>query len=148
MSIVSHQPASCQVSTQYNRFLRMASRIAKILAEFRPDFAPYEELYRHFHANPELSRQEQKTAAKISEQLRQFEFKVHERIGGYGLVAVLENGPGKTVLLRADIDALPVEEKYVYSMIPSFKTGEIHITEDPFPQDGLRICQQGANGRQ
>ena len=89
----------------------MTPRAAQILSEFRPALGSYEDLYRHFHANPELSYQEHKTAAKISERLQQFEFKLHENIGGYGLVAVLENGPGKTVLLRADMDALPVEEK-------------------------------------
>jgi metal-dependent amidase/aminoacylase/carboxypeptidase family protein len=89
----------------------MASKITEIFSKFRPDLAPYEELYRHFHANPELSYQEEKTAEKISEWLQKFEFKRHEKIGGHGLVAVLENGPGKTVLLRADMDALPVEKK-------------------------------------
>jgi metal-dependent amidase/aminoacylase/carboxypeptidase family protein len=86
-------------------------RAAKIISEFRPPLAAYQELYRHFHANPELSLQEKETAARISKELRKCDFKIHERIGGYGIVAVLENGPGKTVLLRADMDALPVEEK-------------------------------------
>ncbi len=94
------------------RSTELSSRATRIISEFRPPLAGYEELYRHFHANPELSFQEEKTAARIIKELRQWDFKIYENIGGHGVVAVFENGPGKTVLLRADMDALPVEEKY------------------------------------
>ena len=77
------------------------------------------ELYKELHANPELSGDEEKTAALVAGELRRLGFRVTEGIGkydnfpwpGYGIVAVLENGPGPTVLVRADMDALPVEEK-------------------------------------
>ncbi|KAL4804158.1 hypothetical protein BDV18DRAFT_143922 [Aspergillus unguis] len=76
------------------------------------DFGPYEELYKYFHAHPELSLQEQATADRIAAHLASLNaYEIHTRIGGYGLVGVLKNGPGKTVLLRADIDALPVLEQ-------------------------------------
>lgn len=70
-----------------------------------------EELYRHLHANPELSFHEVETAKTMAEQLRGAGFQVTEQVGGTGVVGVLENGPGKTILVRADMDALPVPER-------------------------------------
>lgn len=68
------------------------------------------EFYRDFHANPELSLHEVKTAAKLAEEARKAGFKVTEKVGGTGVVAVLENGAGPVVLIRADMDGLPVTE--------------------------------------
>lgn len=76
----------------------------------------YEDLYKSLHANPNLSTQESFAADKVCHHLESLntrnagQFSIHPRIGGYGVAAVLRNGPGKTVLLRADMDALPVEE--------------------------------------
>jgi hippurate hydrolase len=70
-----------------------------------------EDLYRDLHAHPELSFQEHRTAAIAAERMRASGLEVTEGVGGTGVVAVLENGPGKTVWLRADMDGLPVEEK-------------------------------------
>lgn len=67
------------------------------------------ELYQHFHRHPELSLQEHQTAERIERELTELGVKPL-RIGGTGVVAVLENGEGATVLARADIDALPVAE--------------------------------------
>ncbi|KAF2275058.1 metal-dependent amidase/aminoacylase/carboxypeptidase [Westerdykella ornata] len=86
--------------------------ISETVKAHRPDLGPYEELYKHFHANPELSFLEEETARKIAENLRKFDaYEVFTGIGGHGLAAVLRNGPGKTILLRADIDGLPVQEQ-------------------------------------
>ncbi|TGY89949.1 amidohydrolase [Marinicauda algicola] len=75
------------------------------------DYAAHlEGLYRHFHANPELSFVEGETAARLAAELREAGFEVTEGVGETGLVAVMENGEGPTVLLRADMDALPMEE--------------------------------------
>ncbi len=68
-------------------------------------------LWDHFHRNPELSRVEFKTAARMAEELRVAGFAVTEGIGGTGVVAMLENGNGPLVMMRADMDGLPVEEK-------------------------------------
>ncbi|MEO1044694.1 MAG: amidohydrolase [Pseudomonadota bacterium] len=68
-------------------------------------------LYRDLHANPELSFQEFRTAAKLAEEARRLGFTVTEKVGRTGVVAVLENGPGPVVMLRADMDGLPVEEQ-------------------------------------
>lgn len=68
-------------------------------------------LYQELHQHPELSSHEVQTALKIAGELRRIGFTVTEHIGGTGLVAVLENGPGPTVMLRTELDALPVQEK-------------------------------------
>lgn len=69
-----------------------------------------EDLYRDLHRHPELSHQEHRTAAAVAERLRGFGYDVHEGVGGTGVVGVLRNGTGPAVLLRADMDALPVRE--------------------------------------
>ncbi|ETN41873.1 uncharacterized protein HMPREF1541_03812 [Cyphellophora europaea CBS 101466] len=73
----------------------------------------YEILYKHVHANPELSHLESGTASLIAEHLRLLSSRLDIRtnIGGHGIVAILLNGSGPTIMLRADIDALPVSEK-------------------------------------
>jgi hippurate hydrolase len=68
-------------------------------------------LYIDLHQHPELSGAETQTATKIATQLRTLGYTVTEHVGGTGVVAILKNGPGRTVLLRTELDALPVEEK-------------------------------------
>jgi amidohydrolase len=68
-------------------------------------------LYRDLHANPELSMQETRSAARMADEARRAGFTVTTGVGGTGVVAVLANGPGPVLLLRADMDALPVEEQ-------------------------------------
>lgn len=68
-------------------------------------------LYDYFHRNPELSMMEVKTAARMAEELREAGFEVTEGVGGTGVVAMMENGPGPLVMMRADMDGLPVPEK-------------------------------------
>lgn len=68
-------------------------------------------LYRDLHANPELSMKEVNTAAKLAVEARKLGFKVTEKVGVTGVVAVLENGPGPVLLIRADMDGLPVPEQ-------------------------------------
>lgn len=85
-------------------------------------------LYRDLHQNPELSHQEEKTSAKLAERLRKLGFEVTPKVGGHGVVAVLRNGKGPTVLLRTDMDALPVEEKtglpYASKVMAQDETGQ------------------------
>jgi len=69
------------------------------------------ELYRDLHANPELSFEEHETAAKLAQRARDLGFEVTEGVGKTGVVAVMENGPGPVVMLRADMDGLPVIER-------------------------------------
>jgi hippurate hydrolase len=70
-----------------------------------------EPVYRDFHTHPELSLQEAETASKLAGKMKALGFDVTTGVGGHGVVAVLKNGPGKTVLLRTEMDALPVTEK-------------------------------------
>ncbi len=76
----------------------------------RPELDSLEALYKHLHANPELSYQEHQTAARIAGELKAAGLEVTTGVGGTGVVGLLRNGPGKTVLVRTDLDALPVEE--------------------------------------
>ncbi len=69
------------------------------------------DVYRDLHAHPELSFQESRTAGIVAERLTALGYQIHTGIGGTGVVGVLENGVGPTVLLRADMDALPVAEQ-------------------------------------
>jgi amidohydrolase len=68
-------------------------------------------LYQHLHANPELSLMETKTAARLADEMRKLGYTVTEKVGGTGVVAVLKNGPGPVVLIRTDMDALPIVEQ-------------------------------------
>ncbi len=68
-------------------------------------------LYQHFHRNPELSFAEKETSARVAEEWRTAGAKVTERVGGYGVVGLIENGAGPTLMLRTDLDALPVTEQ-------------------------------------
>jgi len=67
-------------------------------------------LYKELHANPELSFKEEKTSNKLANILMSLGLEVTENFGGYGVVALFRNGKGKTIMLRADMDGLPVEE--------------------------------------
>lgn len=68
-------------------------------------------LYVDLHQNPELSTHETETAAKLAARLRTTGYEVTEHVGGTGIVAILKNGTGPTIMLRTELDALPVEEK-------------------------------------
>src|SRR6266576_5312175 len=69
------------------------------------------ELYKHLHTHPELSLHEEKTGERVAIELKQAGLEVTTGVGGYGVVGVLRNGNGPTVLVRTDLDALPVKEQ-------------------------------------
>lgn len=77
--------------------------VQKAIAFARP-------VYRQLHAAPELSGRETKTAALLTEKLKALGYAVTSKLGGVGFIAVFANGPGPTVLIRTDLDALPVQE--------------------------------------
>ncbi len=70
-----------------------------------------EQLYLWLHQHPELSLQETQTSKKLAAELKNAGFEVHENFGGTGVVGILKNGAGPTLLVRADMDALPVKEE-------------------------------------
>ncbi|MFM9034938.1 MAG: amidohydrolase [Mycobacterium sp.] len=84
--------------------------VAAVLAAVPTVRGWQEDLYRDLHRHPELSHQEHRTAALVAERLRQAGFDVTTGVGGTGVVGVMRNGEGPSVLLRADMDALPVRE--------------------------------------
>ncbi len=70
----------------------------------------FNNIYKTFHQNPELGRCEVETSKRMAEEMEKMGFKVTRNIGGYGVVGIFENGKGKTIMLRADMDALPIKE--------------------------------------
>ncbi|GAA2756277.1 amidohydrolase [Actinopolymorpha rutila] len=87
-----------------------ASAVRSVLAGLSDTRGWQEDFYRDLHQHPELSHQERRTAGKVGERLGRAGFDVHEGVGTTGVVGVLRNGDGPTVLLRADMDALPMRE--------------------------------------
>src|SRR6266850_667578 len=95
---------------------RMLTLLALVLAASPLDgldqiYPQLDALYVDLHKNPELSTKEQRTSARMAEELRKLGYEVTAGVGGTGVVGVLRNGKGPTVLLRTELDALPVEEK-------------------------------------
>jgi hippurate hydrolase len=75
------------------------------------DYPKLDALYRDIHAHPEIAFQEEKTAAKLAAEMRALGFDVTEKVGKTGLVAIYKNGDGPTIMVRTELDALPMEEK-------------------------------------
>jgi hippurate hydrolase len=93
-------------------FLAVPASAGDLSAAISKDYEGHlANLFDHFHRNPELSTVEFETAKRMAQELRTAGFEVTENIGGTGVVAMLENGPGPLVMMRADMDGLPVEEK-------------------------------------
>lgn len=78
------------------------------VAESMPEL---ESLYLHLHQNPELSYKEEKTAGRLADEMRRLGYDVTENVGGFGVVGMLKNGDGPTVMIRADTDGLPIIEE-------------------------------------
>jgi hippurate hydrolase len=74
------------------------------------DFSDWLGFYKDLHTNPELSEQEKESSRKIAERLTKSGYQVTTGVGGYGVVGILENGDGPTLLIRGDMDALPIVE--------------------------------------
>lgn len=83
----------------------------EISAEITDHLKSYEVLYKHLHQNPELSFMEFETARRMAQELSTLGFEVTTNFGGNSVVGVYKNGKGKTLLLRTDMDALPILEK-------------------------------------
>ena len=80
-------------------------------AQVERHYPRVEALYKDIHANPELAFEEVNTAKKLAKELRELGFEVTEGVGKTGVVGMLRNGPGPTILVRTELDALPMEEK-------------------------------------
>jgi hippurate hydrolase len=116
-----HLPSSPYACIPAALLLASASLTAQskeLSASVQKELPALTETYKHLHSNPELSHHEEKTSAYLADELRKAGYAVTERVGkypdgsqAYGIVAVLENGPGPRLFIRTDMDALPVEEK-------------------------------------
>src|SRR5262249_31535038 len=87
------------------------AQVPQLKQKIDAEYDYLEGLYKHLHAHPEVSLKEEHTSARLAKELRELGFEVSEKIGGYGVVGVLKNGAGPTVLVRTDMDALPVLER-------------------------------------
>ena len=103
----------------------LAQSTTTVSAEVDAVYPQSEALYFDLHRNPELSRHEQHTAAKLAAGLLGLGYAVTTGVGGTGVVGILKNGDGPVVMLRTELDALPVEADH----------GDIpRIDEGEFPQ--------------
>ena len=84
---------------------------AAIEASVESDYPKLDALYKDIHAHPEIAFQEEKTAARLAAEMRALGFEVTEHVGNTGLVAIYKNGDGPTIMVRTELDALPMEEK-------------------------------------
>lgn len=92
-------------SAQTQRFQK------QVQANIDQHYSALEKLYKQLHANPELSQKEEKTSLVMASELKNLGFEVTANIGGYGVAGVMKNGDGPTLLIRTDMDALPIEEE-------------------------------------
>jgi amidohydrolase len=95
---------------------------AAIEASVEADYPKLDALYKDIHAHPEIAFQEVKTAAKLAAEMRALGFEVTEKIGKTGVVAIYRNGDGPTIMVRTELDALPMEEKTGLSYASRDKT--------------------------
>jgi hippurate hydrolase len=84
---------------------------AAIESSVEADYPKLDALYKDIHAHPELAFAEVRTAAKLAAEMRALGFEVTEKVGQTGLVAIYKNGDGPTIMVRTELDALPMEEK-------------------------------------
>ena len=102
-----------------------------VLAKVALDYPSLEAYYKNLHQHPELSLMEERTSTDLAAQLRTAGYDVSEKFGGFGVVAVLRNGPGPVLLIRADMDALPVPEETGLSYASQIKTKDLAGREVP-----------------
>ena len=88
-----------------------AARLRSIIESHRPDLGIYQGFYRQVHQDPEIPGMEENTARLVAGPLRRLGYKVHTGIDGHRVVGLLRNGRGKTILLRAELDTLPIREQ-------------------------------------
>jgi amidohydrolase len=102
----------------------------KIGAEYRS----LDAIYKDLHTHPELSLMEERSAGVVARELRAAGLEVVEHVGGYGVVGVLKNGPGPTLLVRSDLDALPVAEETGLPYASTVRVKDLTGTEVPTMQ--------------
>ncbi|WKD59679.1 amidohydrolase [Corynebacterium caspium] len=114
----------------------LEKRIAQILQNANGDLSFQKRIYQQLHAHPELSGLETVTAGRIQKELQNFDCEVITGIGGHGIVAIFRNGPGKTALMRADFDGLPIREETG----ASFASQHVQIDKKGIEQPTMHAC--------
>ncbi len=109
LAVALPAPAGSQPRSAASDALK--DRAAAVRKVIDAEYQSLDALYKHLHSHPELSLQEQQTSARMAKELRALGFDVTEKVGGTGVVGVWKNGKGPTVLVRTDMDALPVTER-------------------------------------
>lgn len=89
----------------------VVQRTTQLLSDLNDRLSAWSDLYRDLHMNPELSMQEHRTAGIVARHLRDVGYEVTEGVGHTGVVGLLLNGAGPVVMLRGDMDALPIKEQ-------------------------------------
>src|SRR5262245_3092859 len=103
--------AACLVLAGPGQAADLATSTAAIATSLDAQYAHIDALYKDIHAHPELSFQETRTAARLAAEMKTLGFEVTEGVGRTGVVALYRNGPGPTVMVRTELDALPLLEK-------------------------------------
>jgi amidohydrolase len=103
--------ALCATVLQAHAEIDVARLKTAIETSVEADYPKLDALYKEIHAHPEIAFQEVKTAAKLAAEMRALGFEVTEKVGKTGLVAIYKNGDGPTIMVRTELDALPMEEK-------------------------------------
>jgi hippurate hydrolase len=111
LAIEALVPAPSRSTEQRDDGSAQVEPAREIQSRIGQHYAQLESLYKHLHSHPELSLQEEQTAARLAQEMRETGFEVTTKVGGHGIVAICRNGKGPTVLVRTDMDALPVVEK-------------------------------------
>jgi hippurate hydrolase len=108
-ALISAQPAAKTQPAPPT--VAVKDRLADVDKKIDGEIKDLAALYQHIHTNPELSLMEVNTARRLAGEMRKAGYEVTEGVGGTGVVAVLKNGPGPVVLIRTDMDALPILEQ-------------------------------------
>lgn len=123
-------------------------RVTGVLADLQTTSRWQEDVYKQLHAHPELSFQETETAALAASKLKELGYEVVEGIGRTGVVGIMRNGEGQTVLARADMDALPVKENtglpYASTLTTTNDAGETVSVAHACGHDAHVTCLLGA----
>src|SRR6266571_1670848 len=110
-TLLASAALSTSLPLQARAELDVVSLKSAIERSVETDYPKLDALYKDIHAHPELAFQEVKTAAKLAAEMRALGFEVTEKVGKTGLVAIYKNGDGPTIMVRTELDALPMEEK-------------------------------------
>lgn len=95
----------------FSPILSAQEQFKAVTSLFEAEFPYLEKLYKNLHANPEPSLMEEQTGLRMAKELQGLGFEVTTKVGGHGVVAVYKNGEGPTIMVRTDLDALPITEK-------------------------------------